>query len=191
MTTAAPERDHGMNTTSTWTLAAFAAALAALAGSLYLSLGMGLEACLLCFYQRTFVMGVVGVLGMGLLTAARRTGFPSLLALPLAAGGLGVAVFHAYAEAQGRMECPAGIFGLGSAPQQSLAALSAVFLLVTVDAVGGPKRGAFGRPMPLVAVLLGVLFAYAGIKSVPPPPKLDPKAYSEPPRGCRPPYTPP
>ena len=44
-------------------------ALLALAGSLWLSIGLKLKACPLCFYQRTFVMGVVAVLGIGILTA--------------------------------------------------------------------------------------------------------------------------
>jgi len=40
----------------------------ALIGSLWLSVGMGLKACPLCLYQRTFVMGVVAVLGIGVMT---------------------------------------------------------------------------------------------------------------------------
>jgi disulfide bond formation protein DsbB len=35
---------------------------------------MGLKACPLCFYQRTFLMGLVAVLGMGLLARAARPG---------------------------------------------------------------------------------------------------------------------
>ena len=46
-------------------------ALLALAGSLWLSIGMKLKACPLCFYQRTFVMGVVAVMGIGVLTGQR------------------------------------------------------------------------------------------------------------------------
>lgn len=45
----------------------FLVALAALLGSLWLSIGMGLKACPLCLYQRTFVMGVAAVLGVGFL----------------------------------------------------------------------------------------------------------------------------
>src|SRR5262249_42769858 len=53
-----------------WVWAAFGVAVLALVGSLALSLGLGLRACPLCFYQRTFVMGVMAVLGMGLLMGA-------------------------------------------------------------------------------------------------------------------------
>src|SRR5437868_5534791 len=105
---------------SFWSWAALLVALVALAGSLYLSLGMGLKACPLCFYQRTFVMGLVGVLGMGLLTKTGPSGRLGLLALPLAAAGLGVALFHVYLELAGRLECPQGLFGWGTAPKQSL-----------------------------------------------------------------------
>jgi disulfide bond formation protein DsbB len=73
-------------------------ALVALAGSLWLSVGMGLKACPLCFYQRTFVMGVVAVLGIGLLTGQRHRGVLNLLALPLAVAGFGVAAFHVFLE---------------------------------------------------------------------------------------------
>src|SRR5436190_1785121 len=67
-----------------WTYVAAAASLAALAGSLYLSLGMGLKACPLCFYQRVFAMSTVGVLLLGLLVPGGRPGLASLLALPAA-----------------------------------------------------------------------------------------------------------
>src|ERR687887_446681 len=74
---------------SVWTWAAFVVAAVGLAGSLFLSLGMNLKACPLCFYQRTFMMSLVAVLGMGLLVAAARPGRLALLALPLATAGLG------------------------------------------------------------------------------------------------------
>ena len=95
-------------------------AVLALAGSLWLSIGMKLKACPLCLYQRAFVMGVVAVFGMGVLTGHRHRVVLNLLALPLAAAGLGVAVFHEYLELTGKLECPAGVMGIGTAPQQSL-----------------------------------------------------------------------
>lgn len=55
-----------------WVWCAFVVATIALAGSLLLSLVLGLKACPLCFYQRTFIMSLVGVLGIGLLTGAGR-----------------------------------------------------------------------------------------------------------------------
>src|SRR5438093_13276732 len=81
--------------------AALAVAVAGLAGSLFLSLGMNLKACPLCFYQRTFMMSLVAVLGVGLLAGAARPGRLALLALPLAVAGLGVALFHVSLELRG------------------------------------------------------------------------------------------
>src|SRR5262245_58264254 len=86
-------------------------ALVASAGSVYLSVGMKLKACPLCFYQRAFVMGVAAVLIVGLLTDRRFHGMLNLLVLPLALAGLGVAGFHVYLEQTGRLECPKGLFG--------------------------------------------------------------------------------
>src|SRR3954471_1187479 len=86
--------------------AALVVALAGLAGSLYLSLAMGLRACPLCFYQRTFVMSVGAVLALGLLGAAARPGRLALLALPLAIAGLTVALFHVSLELRHKLECP-------------------------------------------------------------------------------------
>src|SRR5438094_10025143 len=88
-------------------------ALIALAGSLWLSIGMKLKACPLCFYQRTFVMGVVAVLGVGLLAGQRHRVVLNLLALPLALGAFGVAAFHVYLEQNGQLECPGRVLGIG------------------------------------------------------------------------------
>src|SRR5437016_11289971 len=82
-------------------------ALVALAGSLWMSIGMKLKACPFCFYQRTFVMGVVAVLGVGLLTGQRHRAVLNLLALPLVIGAVAVAIFHVYVERTGTLECPA------------------------------------------------------------------------------------
>src|SRR5262245_39174749 len=86
-----------------WTYAAALVSLATLAGTLYLSIGMQLKACPLCLYQRTFVMGVVGVLFVGILSGGRKL---SLLALPMAVAGLALAGFHTYLEATEVLECP-------------------------------------------------------------------------------------
>src|SRR5581483_4216142 len=108
----------------------FLVALLALAGSLWLSVGMGLKACPLCFYQRTFVMGVVAVLGIGVLTGQRYRGVLNLLTLPIVVAGVGVAVFQEYLEQTGKLECPGGILGIGTAPQQSLVVLVVLLVLV-------------------------------------------------------------
>ena len=83
-----------------------------LAGSLYVSIVMELKACPLCLYQRTFAMAVVGVLATGLLSANRSSALAALASVPLALGGLGVAMFHVYLELAGTLECPLGLQSL-------------------------------------------------------------------------------
>jgi disulfide bond formation protein DsbB len=172
---------------SPWSWAALAVALAGLAGSLYLSLGMDLKACPLCFYQRAFVMSVVAVLGMGLLAGAARPGRLALLALPLAVAGLGVALFHVSLELRGKLECPAGVFALGTAPQQSLAVFVALTALLAADALRRPRAAGAAA----AAVVLGGLLAVGSCVANPPPPAAPTKPYDTPPEVCRPPYHPP
>jgi hypothetical protein len=163
-------------------------ALVALAGSLWLSIGMGLKACPLCFYQRTFVMGVVAVIGIGVLTGQRHRGVLNVLAMPLAVAGLGVAVFHVFLELSGKLECPAGIMGIGSSPQQSLAALT---MLVIVVAFGVVRSGKVGDAHPVAAVgavILGGLLAWGSVVSSPPMPPAPTTAYQTPLDMCRPPF---
>ena len=168
-----------------WAWAALAAAVAGLAGSLFLSLGMNLKACPLCFYQRTFLMGLVAVLGMGLLTGAARPGRLALLALPLAVAGLGVALFHISLELRGKLECPAGLLGLGTAPQQSLAVFAVLTALLAVNAL----LGAAGWGGLIGGVVLGGLLAAASCTSNPPMPAPPKEPYASPhPDICRPPY---
>jgi disulfide bond formation protein DsbB len=161
--------DFDRHATSLWTWLACGVALLTLAGSLYLSLGLKLKACPLCFYQRSFVMGALGVLVVGLLSGQRAARL-SLLALPAAVGGFGVAVFHVSLVMSGRMECPAGLSGWLSAPEEALAAQTVLVVVLVVDALHGRQAlgvrlaGTFG------ALLLGAAFAYAAAVSVPPPP---------------------
>ena len=63
-------------------------AIAGTIGSLFLSLFMGLKACPLCFYQRTFIMAAA-VLAISLIVDRGRAATRCLLILPLAIGGLG------------------------------------------------------------------------------------------------------
>jgi disulfide bond formation protein DsbB len=145
---------------SVWLWGAMLVSLAALAGSLYLTIGMNLKACPLCLYQRTFVMGVVAVLAVGLLIKDLRPGALSLLALPLAVGALVVAGWHEYLEQTGALECPHGVLGYGTAPQQSLVVLAALTALLILDQLRP------GRWLGVLATcVLGVLLAYGGIKS--------------------------
>src|SRR2546426_4215289 len=142
-------------------LAALAVAVAALAGSLALSMALNLKACPLCFYQRTFAMSVVAVLGMGLLLDVGRGGRLSLLALPLAMGGLGVALFHVFLELTDKLECPVGLLGLGTAPQQSLAIFLILFGVLLIDTLRSVKVHAVAQPIVVAALVLGALLAVA------------------------------
>src|SRR5262245_37677844 len=149
--------------------AALAVACAGLAGSLSLSWGLALKACPLCFYQRAFVMGLVAVLAIGLLAGAATPGRLSLLALPLAVAGLGVALFHVWLELSGKLECPAGLLGVGTAPKQSLAVFVALVGLLGAGALrGAPGPAAWGGLAGAVA--LGGLLAAASCTSNPPMP---------------------
>jgi disulfide bond formation protein DsbB len=171
-----------------WTLLGLLVSLLALWGSLYLTLGMGLIACPLCLYQRTFVMGALAVLGMGWLAGARSSGILELMALPCGVGGLGVAIFHEYLEQIGKLECPAGIMGLGTAPQQSLAVFVVLSAILTWRSLVGGPTGGIRLGWTGIAVILGVLFAVAAVKSAPPMP--DPKPHDYPLNMCQPPYHP-
>ena len=168
---------------------ALAVAVVALAGSLWLSLGMRLKACPLCFYQRTFVMGVVAVLGIGLLCGARHHGVLPLLTLPLAVAAFATATFHVVLEWSGRLECPAGVLGVGTAPQQSAAVL-ALLLVLLAAGTARARRAGESRLAAAAGAALGLLLAWAAIASAPAigtPPTV---AYGAPPEICRPPYRP-
>jgi disulfide bond formation protein DsbB len=165
-------------------------AFMALAGSLWLSIGMGLKACPLCFYQRTFVMGVVAVLGVGVLTGERHRPVLNLLALPLAVAGFGVAAFHVFLELTGKLECPGGIMGIGTAPQQSLVGLALLLVLVAVGVVRSGIVGEGHLLAPVAALAMGLLLAWGAVVSAPPMPPAPTKAYEAPLEICRPPYRP-
>src|SRR6516164_1775475 len=130
-----------MKNSFTW--AAFFVALLALTGSLLLTWHMNLKACPLCLYQRVFVMGIVGLMGVGLCVGGLRPGLLSLLALPLASGGLAVAAFHVYLVQNGTLECPHGLFGLGLAPEQSLVILALLTALLLTDVIRSGSAGGF------------------------------------------------
>ena len=106
---------------------------------------------------------------------------------------LGVAGFHVYLELPQIhvLECPKGLQEIGTAPQQSLVALSVLTLLLLIDALRNRSGGWFGFGTIFMALILGGAFAYGCTISTPPmvtPPR---EAYDKPPDGCRPanPYT--
>jgi disulfide bond formation protein DsbB len=71
-------------------------ATVATGGSLYLSMGLGLKACPLCFYQRSFAMAAVLVLIIQLWLDGIRSPRATILTLPLVVSGLGIAAFHGF-----------------------------------------------------------------------------------------------
>ena len=120
-----------------WSCAALLVATIAVAGSLWLSIGMDLKACPLCLYQRAFVMGALAVLVVGRRLGAADFSSAALLALPAAAAATAVAAFHVYLESIGKLECPAGLFGIGTAPQQSLPVLALLTGALLLGALAG------------------------------------------------------
>jgi len=167
----------------------FLVAGATLVGSIWLSVGLGLKACPLCFYQRTFVMGVTAVLGVGLLVGQRHRSVLNLLVLPLVVAGLGVAAFHVRLELTGRLECPGGLLGIGTAPKQSLA-MFAVLLGVVGWGTARSRHDRASHRLASVgaAVAIGLLLAVGAIVSAPPLPPTPAKAYAGAFDMCRPPF---
>ncbi|KOX93727.1 disulfide bond formation protein DsbB [Haloarcula rubripromontorii] len=112
--------------------AATAVAAVATAGSLYLSLGLGLTPCRLCWYQRILMYPLVVVLGVA--AVEDRPGVVRT-ALPLAVPGAAVAAYHSWLQVSqttcglGAVSCAQiqyRVLGL-TVPNLSLVA----FLLVT------------------------------------------------------------
>jgi disulfide bond formation protein DsbB len=151
---------------------------------------MKLKACPFCFYQRTFVMAVVAVLAVCLLTGPRHRAVLNLLALPLVVAGLGVSAFHVSLERTGKLECPAGVLGVGTAPQQSLAALVVLLVVVAVGVVRSRQAGERHPAAVGAAVVVGLLLAWGAVASSPPMPPAPTQPYTTPVDICRPPFHP-
>ncbi|OYR46317.1 disulfide bond formation protein B [Halorubrum sp. Hd13] len=79
-----------------WLSAATLVATVATAGSLWLSLGLGLVPCDLCWYQRILMYPLVAVLGVATVEARPAV---SRTALPLVAPGLALSAYHSYLQA--------------------------------------------------------------------------------------------
>lgn len=169
-----------------WAVGSLLLAGVGVGGSLFLSLGMGLKACPLCFYQRAFVMAAFAVLTVGLLADRRRPGLLCLLALPSAFAGLGIAGFHEFLVVTGKMECPMGVFDLGSAPSQSLT-LFIMLALTTMMGLAAGKSDYGGSPVLAgwVGVILGIAFAWGCIRGVAPMTATPPPPPGEPLTTCR------
>jgi hypothetical protein len=169
--------DNSAESPRIWTALALLASAIAVGGSLWLSMGMGMIACPLCFYQRAFAMSVLGILVVGVLARMNAGPYLSLVALAPSTGGLGVAGWHVYLEVTGKLECPPGVFDVGTSPQQSLAVFAVLFVLLSIDIARGccaagicNKSAAFAGFM---AFILGGLFALGCIRSVTPVPLPD------------------
>ncbi len=161
-----------------WLTASTIVAAVGTSGSVFLSMGLGLKACPLCFYQRSFVMAALAVLALGRILDRARPGLICFLSVPLVWAGLGVAAFHEYLVLTGVLECPQALFGIGTAPAQSLA----VFLVLAAVVCGGAWCGRQessqqGMSTLVSAVLLGVVMAAACVKSSPPLPPVPTAAY--------------
>ncbi len=175
--------------------AALVVAVIGTAGSVYLSMGLGLKACPLCFYQRSFVMAVLAVLALGRFVERSRPGLICLLSVPPTWAGLGVAAFHEYLVLTGVLECPAALFGIGTAPAQSLAVFIALAVAVTGGAWCGRQESPRQRACTLfVAVMLGAVMEGACVKSSLPLPPVPAAAYDpvkQPLDTCRRPFSAP
>lgn len=150
---------------SLWFWGATFVALSALAGTIYLTVGMGLKACPLCLYQRAFIMGIVAALVVGLFLRDVRPASLGLLVLPMASAGLGIVLWHEYLVQTGALECPRGVLGIGTAPQQSLLAFGGLVALLIIDQLRLPGRiGA-----AVAALIIGGVIAFASIRTAQPP----------------------
>jgi hypothetical protein len=170
-----------------WTWAALAVALVGVAGSLWLSMRLDLKACAPCFYQRSFIMGIAAVLTVGLVARVNRPGLLSLLCLPMLVAGLWIAAAHTNLVREGKLECPNGVLGWGSAPSQSLTVYLVLGVMLAVDVV---SSGAMQELLPRVAAIaVGAALAYGCLHSNPPPKVAT--VPDQPLDECRKPYVPP
>ncbi len=178
-----------------WLTAATIISAVGTSGSVFLSMGLGLKACPLCFYQRSFVMAALAVLALGRILDRSRPGLICFLSVPLVWAGLGVAAFHEYLVLTSVLECPQALFGIGTAPAQSLAVFLGLAAVVSTGAwYGRQESPQQGRSTLVSAVLLGIAMAAACVKSSPPLPPLPTAAYDpvkQPLDTCRRPFVAP
>jgi hypothetical protein len=133
-------------------------------------------------------MAVAGILLTALLTAARGSALPHVLALPATVAGLGIAVFHVWLEVSGTLECPHGIFGVGTAPQQSLTVFLLLLIPQSMAVIRERQSREFGIVAIVTALVFGALLGVAAIKSSPSLPPVPDQPYDTPPAVCRPPF---
>lgn len=187
MSAAPPAKTEPASPTYTY-VAVGLAALTSL-GGLYLTLGEGKVPCPLCFYQRSFAFGTVGVLVAGLMLGLNRQVAVATLALPVAFAGLGVALYHVNLERTEVLECPAGMFGISTAPKQSAVLFGLLCAVLLVDAYQVGRLGSAYAHV-LGGVGIGLALAAASLVANPKVPEPPSKPYpeGEPIKVCRPPY---
>ena len=125
-----------------WLAAGTLVAVVATTWSLYLSLGLGLVPCELCWYQRILMYPLTVILGVAALenrTRVYRT------ALPLSVLGAGIAAYHSWLQVSGGSEtCSIG--GGCSAVQYQFLSLSVpnlsliAFVLVSLALVAAVRK---------------------------------------------------
>ena len=163
---------------SAWLTVALIVSAVGTIGRVYLSVGLGLKACPLCFYQRSFVMAALAVQVLGWYVERSRPGLVCLLSVPMAWAGMGVAVFHEHLVLTGVLECPKALFGLGTAPEQSLVVFVALVLAVSAGAwTGRGESQRQGAATLIGAILFGAALAGACVKSAPPLPPIPTAPY--------------
>jgi hypothetical protein len=149
---------------SLWLPLALIVSIVGVAGSLYLSLGMDLKACPLCFYQRAFIMSVAAILGFGLTLP----NFPKVALTPLvlapATAGTWIAIRHVLLDWTGVLECPIGVTGVLVAPQESLVVYTLLMILLFVDLFHQRRYLSHG----LGALMIGIVLGNLCMRSTPP-----------------------
>lgn len=125
-----------------WLAAGTLVAVVATAWSLYLSLGLGLVPCELCWYQRILMYPLTVILGVAALENRARV---CRTALPLSVLGIGIAAYHSWLQISGGSgTCSIG--GGCSAVQYQFLGLSVpnlsliAFVLVSLSLVVAARR---------------------------------------------------
>jgi hypothetical protein len=149
-----------------WTRLAFFVSVIGVVGSLYLSLGMDLKACPLCFYQRAFMMAIAAIFAIGLFMPDVPAAALTPLALAPATAGGWIAIMHTYLVANGTLECPAGVTHFLLAPHESLLIFAIVMVLLLVDLFHQRRYVMRG----IAAILIGFVLASTSLKATPPSP---------------------
>lgn len=150
-----------------WTRLALFVAVVGTLGSLHLSIQMQLQACPLCYYQRAFMMSAAAVLLFAMFLPGVPTSAVAILALSPALAGAAIAAHHSALVWKGFLECPKGITGALTAPEESLLVFSILVVALLGDLVHRNRYIAQG----IGALLLGYLLCNLCMRSTVPLPE--------------------